>query len=111
MTAVLTTLRSKRWWLYARLAFFVAVPVILLLLPADTFDQGQSLCLSMLLFKQQCYACGMTKAVMHLIHLDFEDAVFYNMLSFAVLPLLAYLWAKWAWLDWKQLKVLQQHPT
>jgi hypothetical protein len=89
------------WWRYVRLAFWIIVPVILLILPADFFDTGQALCLSVLLFKQECYACGMTRSIMHLIHFEFEDALYYNMLGLIVFPLLAYQWFLWFWHDWK----------
>ncbi len=71
----------------------LCVPLFLWLLPADHFDQGPSLCLSILIFDTPCYACGMTRAIQHLMHLDFEKAWEFNKLSFAVLPLLIYLWA------------------
>jgi len=89
------------WWRYVRLAFWIIVPVILLILPADFFDTGQALCLSVLLFKQECYACGLTRSIMHLIHFEFEDALYYNMLGLLVFPLLAYQWFLWFWQDYK----------
>jgi hypothetical protein len=38
---------------------------------------------------------------MHLIHGDVESALFYNGLSLIVTPILAFLWAKWAWSDYQ----------
>ena len=64
------------------------IPIVLLILPADYFDKGQSVCVSVLLFDKNCYACGMTRAVQHLIHLDFQQASEFNKLSFLILPLL-----------------------
>ena len=61
---------------------------ILLFLPKDFFDSGQSVCLSVVLIDMECYACGMTRAIQHLIHFDFEQAAHYNKLSFIVFPLL-----------------------
>lgn len=90
--------------LYIRIAFFLIVPVVLLILPAGFFDEGQSLCLSVLLFDQTCYACGMTRAIMHLIHFEFAEAYYYNILGFLVFPLLAYQWFRWFWKDWTALK-------
>jgi hypothetical protein len=69
----------------------LAIPIVLLILPSDFFDSGQSICLSVLLFKMECYACGMTRACMHLIHFEFVDAYFYNPLAFIVVPLLTLL--------------------
>lgn len=70
----------------------VLFPFLLLLLPANFFDSGQSLCLSQLFFKKSCPACGMTRSIMHLIHLEFEEAFAYNMMGFVVLPFLCVLW-------------------
>ena len=70
------------------------VPVVLLILPADFFDNGQSICISVLLFDETCYGCGMTRAIQHLIHFDFLVAYSYNKLSIIVLPLLVYFWSK-----------------
>ncbi len=65
--------------------------IVLLILPADFFDTGQSLCVSVLLFDMECYGCGMTRAIQHLIHLDIQEAYHFNKLAFAVLPLSMYL--------------------
>lgn len=65
--------------------------IILLILPADYFDHGDSVCLSVVFFDLACYGCGMTRAVQHLLHFNFEEAYYYNRLSFIVLPLLIYL--------------------
>lgn len=76
-----------------KLVFYILIPAIILFLPIDYFDKsGESVCFSVLLFDVECYACGMTSACKHLLHFDFETAFAYNMLSFVVLPLLAYLW-------------------
>ncbi len=70
------------------------MPLVLLILPADFFDHGQSVCLSLLLFDTKCYGCGMTRAIQHLIHLDFGAANSFNKLSFIVFPLLTIMWFK-----------------
>jgi hypothetical protein len=87
------TLRS--YFTIAKIIFIVITPVILLILPADFFDGGKSICLSQLLFNAECYACGLTRGIMHLIHFEFEKAYEYHMLSFVVLPLLGVVWVQW----------------
>lgn len=77
-------------WL--KVGVLVVIPLVLLLLPANYFDEGQSICLSVLLFEQECMGCGMTRACMHLIHGDFHIAAQFNKLSFVVLPLLSLYW-------------------
>ena len=76
---------------YILLALLSAVFVTLLILPSDFFDEGQSMCLSVLLADTECYACGMTRAVQHMIHLDFEAAAEFNKLSFLVVPLIVFI--------------------
>jgi hypothetical protein len=65
---------------------------VLVLLPASFFDTGQSLCLSKLILHQECPGCGITRAVQHTIHFDFEAAWRYNKLVIFVLPILIYFW-------------------
>ena len=72
----------------------MSAPFVLLLLPSNFFDGGESICLSKLLLNTNCYACGMTKAVMHFVHFEFSKAWEYNYLSFLVVPLLFPLWIK-----------------
>lgn len=68
------------------------IPIVFLVLPSNYFDNGQSVCVSVLLFDQECYGCGMTRGIQHLLHLDFLTAYEFNKLSLIVLPLLIYLW-------------------
>lgn len=70
----------------------ILIPIVLLVLPSNYFDNGQSVCVSVLLFDQECFGCGMTRGVQHLLHLDFLTAYEFNKLSLIVLPLLVYLW-------------------
>jgi hypothetical protein len=87
--------RQKLSILYIQLAIVIIVPIVLFLLPANFFDKGESVCLSKTIFNLECYACGLTRACMHLIHFDFEGAFVYNLLSFVVMPLLGFIWIKW----------------
>ena len=76
------------------LALLIAGPLVFIVLPIDYFDTGDSVCLSELCFDTQCYGCGMTKALKHLVFFDFSGAWTYNKLSFAVLPLIVVLWVQ-----------------
>lgn len=76
------------------LTILLIIPIILLILPASYFDEGQSICLSVLLLDKSCYACGMTRAIQHLIHLDFTTAWEFNKLSLIVFPLLSFSYFK-----------------
>jgi len=91
----------------ALLIFLIITPFILLILPKDFFDNGSSLCVSKLLTEKECYACGITRGIMHLIHLDFEKAYEYNMLSFIVFPLLGLIWIQWIVKEYKLYKKIK----
>jgi hypothetical protein len=82
-----------------KLLSYVILPITVFLLPLDYFDSGESICLSVRLADFECYACGMTSAVKHFMHFDFETAYAYNMLSFVVTPLLSIMWIGWFYKD------------
>jgi len=83
--------KKKRvlYWVLFFLLFILGLTLIFL--PANYFDEGQSVCLSVVLFDVKCYGCGMTRAVQHLIHLDFEGAYNFNKLVIFVFPLLVFM--------------------
>ena len=97
-------MKLRYYFTIAKLAFILITPVVLLILPADYFDNGGVVCLSRLIFNMECFACGLTRACMHLIHLDFAAAASYNRLCFIVLPLLIVLAVQWFLKEWKALK-------
>ena len=72
----------------------MSIPLILLILPKNYFDNGESLCLSMLLLNKQCLGCGITRAIQHAIHFDFFLAWQFNKLVIIVLPVLLFIWVK-----------------
>ncbi|HIA37160.1 MAG TPA: DUF2752 domain-containing protein [Flavobacteriales bacterium] len=82
---------------YCKILFFVfllSIPISLIALPENFFDTGKSICISVVLFDKECYGCGMTRAIMHIIHFDFQRALDFNRLGFVVFPLLVMLWLK-----------------
>jgi hypothetical protein len=96
----------KRYFLIALIALLIAAPIGLLLLPADFFDSGQSICLSVVLLDKTCPGCGMTRAIQHLIHLDIREAVAYNRMSFVVLPAMIFVWFRELRKLWRKLRAL-----
>ena len=104
-------MRNKLNWKIALLFSLVAVPFVLMILPADFFDNGKPICLSQILAGRECFGCGMTRGIMHLIHLELEEAFAYNMLSFIVLPLLCLIWIQWFMKEFKIYKLLKKKMT
>lgn len=82
----------------------ICLPVVLVALPADIFDDGPPMCLSVLLLDMECYGCGMTRACQHLIHAEVRAAYDLNPRVFLVLPILAWLWGTGIWVAYRQLK-------
>jgi hypothetical protein len=78
---------SRKFYI-AKASVLAIFPLVLLVLPAHFFDHGTDICLFTLLSGYSCWGCGITRACMHLIHLDFAAASNYNKLSFVVLPIL-----------------------
>jgi hypothetical protein len=72
--------------------FSLGMPFVLLMLPADYFDNGTTVCPSKALLDIECPGCGLTRGVMHLIHFDFLAAWEFNKLSFIIVPLGIMLW-------------------
>lgn len=67
-------------------------PFLLLLMPVDYFDFGTSICPSKVFLGIECLGCGLTRGVMHLIHLDFQGAWQFNKLSFLIVPMGCLFW-------------------
>ena len=79
--------KSKLRWTDLRVAAYFAIAITLVILPVNVFD-GISFCLYSNLFGVQCPTCGMTRAVMHMLHFDVTGASEFNRLVFVVFPLL-----------------------
>jgi hypothetical protein len=84
----------KKIVFYSRIIITMVTPFVLILLPSDFFDNGESVCLSKMLAGMECYACGLTRASMHFVHFEFLKAWGFNKLSFIVVPMLFPLWLK-----------------
>lgn len=96
----------KKYILLIQLAGMFILPLVLIILPANFFDNGQSLCLSVLLADTTCPGCGITRAIQHMIHFDFTIAFNFNKLSIVIFPLFVYLWIKEFFMVLKKYKEL-----
>ncbi len=95
MDHILTTFNSSIMFKYLKLIVLVSLPIILLILPANYFDEGASISVfSYFDVADLVYSTGMTRGIMYLIHGDFQMAMSFNKLTIVVLPLLILLWSK-----------------
>jgi hypothetical protein len=70
------------------------LPFLFSFVSLDKLDGKQSICLFKNIFGIDCYGCGITKAIISAIQLDFIRAFNYNKLIIVVMPLIIYLWVK-----------------
>ena len=75
-----------------KLCVLFLLPFISSFLSLDKLEGRHSICLFKNLFGIECYGCGITKAVIASIQLDFIRAFEYNKLIIVVMPLMVYLW-------------------
>jgi len=78
----------KKYFYISYLVVLIFIPIILVILPKDFFDSGKSICLSIFFLDNECYACGITRAIQNIIHLDFIIAYELNKFSVLIFPLL-----------------------
>ena len=95
-----------RWLLGAWLVVLLVTPFALWALPADYFDEGESLCPSVQLFDVECWGCGSTRAVQHLHHGELGDALFFHSLAPGIYLLLVVLWSLWTFTTATRLGLL-----
>ncbi len=87
---------------------WLIIPILLLYLPADFFDHGTSICLSVLLFHRTCIGCGMTRAVQHVMHGEISTAWNYNHFVVIVFPVLVYLWIRFGYKLYRELQLAER---
>ena len=106
----------KKYFLWIWFVLLLLSPIVLWILPADFFDNtGIDICPSKLLFGLECLGCGMTRAVMHIHHLEIEEALFYNYGVVIIFPFLVGTWFIWVKKAATRLGILkaakQEQPT
>jgi hypothetical protein len=87
---------NNRFLQWAWLISLLLTPIVLWILPSDFFDNSKiALCPSKLFFNIECLGCGMTRAVMHIHHLEIEDAIYFNNGVVVIFPALVVVWFIW----------------
>lgn len=101
-------MKFRYYFTIAKLAFIVLVPITLIVLPADFFDTGETICLSQVFLGLECPACGLTRGCMHLLHFEAEEAFAYNMWSFVALPAISVFWLVWGIKEFKRFRKMRR---
>ena len=73
---------------------YIILPIILFFMPLEWLNKQHSICLIKNIFGVECYGCGITRAIISGVQLDFTKAIEYNKMVIIVLPLFIYEWFK-----------------
>jgi len=76
------------------LSAYTILPYLLYFIPLDWLNKQQTICLIKNIFDVECFGCGITRAIVSGIQLDFIKAIEYNKMVIIVLPLFIYEWFK-----------------
>jgi hypothetical protein len=74
------------------LTLYIIFPLVLFFIPLDWLNKQHTICLVKNIFGVNCFGCGITRAVISGIQLDFNKSFEYNKMVIIVLPILIYLW-------------------
>jgi hypothetical protein len=75
-------------------AGILLIPVALYFVPVHWLEQQHSVCLFKNITGNDCYGCGITRAILSALHFQFGNAFQYNKLFVFVLPIRIYIWIK-----------------
>ncbi len=73
---------------------YIALPFVLYFIPFELLNKQNTICLIKNILGVECPGCGITKAIISAIQLDFTKAIEYNKIVILVLPILIYVWFK-----------------
>ena len=73
---------------------YIILPIILFFIPLEWLNKQHSICLIKNIFGVECYGCGITRAIISGVQLDFTKAIECNKMVIIVLPLFIYEWFK-----------------
>lgn len=81
---------------YWRAIAVALLPLALYFIPRESFfEHTHTLCLVHNLTGEECWGCGMSRALLSVMYFDFEAAWNYHRGVVVVAPILVWLWMKW----------------
>jgi hypothetical protein len=95
-------LKTKKHFQLLKSVGLIFIPAVLYIVPAEWLENQHSICIYKNLTGNECYGCGMTRAIISAMHFQFEKAFQYNKLFVIVLPLLIYIWIKTVIKSWPE---------
>ena len=91
---------------YWRAIAVALLPLALYFIPRESlFEHTHTLCVVHNLTGEECWGCGMTRALASVLYLDFESAWTYHRGVAVVAPLLGWLWLKWIYKELRGVKL------
>ena len=85
--------RKIDWWLLKDIGILI-IPIFLFFVPMEWFNGQHTICLIKNITGHDCWGCGITRAIISVVQLNFKEAYDYNKLIIVVFPLLFYVWVK-----------------
>lgn len=101
-------LLENRFFIYRKTFGILIMPVVFWFMPIDNSKTDFTLCLFKNLTGRNCFGCGISRATLSVIHFDFIQAFTFNKLVIFIFPILAYLWTKRLFKEWKKTHLSQK---
>jgi len=93
MPKVINWLKNNQFKKTKGIGLFL-LPILFYFIPVNKLNGLHTICLFKNITGHECYGCGITRAVLSVLHFDFYTAFCYNKLVVIVFPLLVYIWGK-----------------
>ena len=77
---------------YGKLLILLLIPIAVFLIPVEGVEANPAPCLYRIFLKKECIGCGITRAMLNVMHLNFERAIHYNKLVVIVFPLITVIY-------------------
>ncbi|MCM8776721.1 MAG: DUF2752 domain-containing protein [Candidatus Omnitrophica bacterium] len=92
-------MRNSKLLFFKVISLYILLPVTLFFIPLSSLQNLPSLCLYKAIFGIECPGCGITRALLSLLHFNLYDTLNYNRLVVIVFPVLVYIFLKQAFFE------------
>lgn len=77
-----------------KISLLLLIPIAIYCIPLESWLTGRSICLFKFLLGEECWGCGITRAVVLAMRGDFATSLEHHRAVAVVLPILLYWWVK-----------------